>query len=600
LPDRPHCVVKQLKPQVSDPDSLQMARRLFDTEARVLYQLGNHDQIPRLLAHFEENEELYLAQELIEGDSLTKEIVKDRPWSESAVVALLQDILGVLAFVHEQNVIHRDIKPSNLIRRDRDRRIVLIDFGAVKQASTQSVSVKTGETHTISIGTKGYTPKEQLGGNPRFSSDIYAVGMLAIQALTGTHPKLLREDPVTGEINWHDRAPGVSPELRAMLDRMVRYDFRVRYATAAEALAALQSLPQAPSLPPSGVVTPAVSNPPTQVSEVSASSEASQEVSTNLWVPNATPAVSASQPSQRSGSSAPTVVAPSSTPHRFLKSWLALALLAIVGGGTWTAKTVFFSDRAAETAERPQASPAQSASPVSATPDEVLASPEAEPSPTEKGTENPDSPPQQPSNSTNPETEQAATPPTQPPAGTPQPSPPSETAKSTPTPTPSVAPPSPQPEGNAATHWQRCYDLNTQQRYAEAIAECDRALAIDPNYPKALWSKGFALDGQKRHQEALSLYERATQLKPDFAEAWSNRGGSLLVLGRPAEALNAYNKAVELKPDLAAAWRDRGAALSALGRYDEAVSSLEKALQLQPNDEYAVNLYMKAQLKRRR
>jgi Flp pilus assembly protein TadD len=72
------------------------------------------------------------------------------------------------------------------------------------------------------------------------------------------------------------------------------------------------------------------------------------------------------------------------------------------------------------------------------------------------------------------------------------------------------------------------------------------------------------------------------------------------VLGRPAEALNAYNKAVELKPDLAAAWRDRGAALSALGRYDEAVSSLEKALQLQPNDEYAVNLYMKAQLKRRR
>jgi serine/threonine protein kinase len=315
LPDRPHCVVKQLKPQVSDPDSLQMARRLFDTEARVLYQLGNHDQIPRLLAHFEENEEFYLAQELIEGDSLTKEIVKDRPWSESAVVALLQDMLGVLAFVHEQHVIHRDIKPSNLIRRDRDRRIVLIDFGAVKQASTQLVNVQTGETRTISIGTKGYTPKEQLGGNPRFSSDIYAVGMLAIQALTGTHPKLLTEDPVTGEINWHDRVPGVSPELRAMLDRMVRYDFRVRYATAAAALDALQRLPQAPS----PVVFPAVPNPSTPVtgglaSAVSASSEESEEVSTHLWVPNATPAVSASQPSQQSGSSTPTVLASSSPP----------------------------------------------------------------------------------------------------------------------------------------------------------------------------------------------------------------------------------------------------------------------------------------------
>jgi serine/threonine protein kinase len=67
-------VVKQLKPQVSDAKSLQTARRLFDIEAKVLYQLGNHDQIPRLLAHFEDNQEFYLAQELIEGEPLTQEL----------------------------------------------------------------------------------------------------------------------------------------------------------------------------------------------------------------------------------------------------------------------------------------------------------------------------------------------------------------------------------------------------------------------------------------------------------------------------------------------------------------------------------------------
>src|SRR4028118_1461104 len=110
LPGYPICVVKQLKAQTKDSSSLAMARRLFDTEAKVLYQLGDHDQIPRLLAHFEDNEEFYLAQELIEGDPLTEELASGQPWPEAKVTALLQDILNVLSFVHQQQVIHRDIK----------------------------------------------------------------------------------------------------------------------------------------------------------------------------------------------------------------------------------------------------------------------------------------------------------------------------------------------------------------------------------------------------------------------------------------------------------------------------------------------------------
>ncbi len=242
LPGHPQCVVKQLKPQVSDAKSLETARRLFDIEAQVLYQLGNHDQIPRLLAHFEDDQEFYLAQELIEGEPLSRELAGGVPWSEGQVIALLEDLLHVLAFVHQQNVIHRDIKPSNLIRRRKDGRIVLIDFGAVKQVSTQLVNPQSGHTKTISIGTQGYTPKEQLGGNPRFSSDVYAVGMLGIQTLTGVHPRRLTEDPQTGEISWHNRVARVSPELAAILDKMVRYDFRDRYPTAQEAFSTVQGL----------------------------------------------------------------------------------------------------------------------------------------------------------------------------------------------------------------------------------------------------------------------------------------------------------------------------------------------------------------------
>ncbi len=244
LPKQPQCVVKLLKPQVSDAAIWQTARRLFETEAQVMCELGNHPQIPRLLAHFKENKQFYLVQELIDGEPLSQELMGGKRWQQNQVILLLRDILQVLDFVHQQQVIHRDIKPANLMRRRRDGKIVLIDFGAVKQLKTVMIAENQGITnHTISIGSQGYMPKEQLGGNPRFSSDVYAVGMVGIQALTGVHPSQLPEDPETGEIMWRAQAPAINPELADILDTMVRYDFRTRYANAGSALAALARLP---------------------------------------------------------------------------------------------------------------------------------------------------------------------------------------------------------------------------------------------------------------------------------------------------------------------------------------------------------------------
>ena len=90
LPGNHLCVVKQLKPQATDPETLRVARRLFDTEAQVLYKLGNHDRIPRLFAFFEENQEFYLVQEFIDGYDLSGEIIPGHPWSEAKVFQLLQ------------------------------------------------------------------------------------------------------------------------------------------------------------------------------------------------------------------------------------------------------------------------------------------------------------------------------------------------------------------------------------------------------------------------------------------------------------------------------------------------------------------------------
>ncbi len=246
-PGYPECVVKQLKPQVSNAEELRIARRLFETEANVLSQLGDHSQIPRLLAHFEEDQEFYLVQDLVRGHLLEAELssatLTVARWSEAKTISFLGDLLDTLEFVHEQRVIHRDIKPSNLVRRDFDNRLVLIDFGAVKQVAVQIAQAQSSLGRTISIGTQGYMPSEQVAGRPHFSSDIYAVGMIAIQGLTQYHPSTLSIDSETGEISWGAIAPHIHPALKTFLDTMVRYDFRTRFPTASVALSALNCLP---------------------------------------------------------------------------------------------------------------------------------------------------------------------------------------------------------------------------------------------------------------------------------------------------------------------------------------------------------------------
>ena len=246
LPKHPICVVKQLKPTSKEPFVLETAKRLFDQEAEVLYSLGSHDRIPRLLAHFQEGEEFYLVQEFADGRDLTHEIGKGIRLPQSFVIDLIKEVLEILVFVHERGVVHRDIKPANLIRRKSDRKIVLIDFGAVKEIGSLAVDSQGNTNLTIAIGSPGYMPTEQIHGKPRFSSDIYAVGMMAIQAITGAEPRRFAEHPETAELIWRDRLPQdtYTPQFLDVIDKMVRYDFRQRYQTAQEVLEAIALLPR--------------------------------------------------------------------------------------------------------------------------------------------------------------------------------------------------------------------------------------------------------------------------------------------------------------------------------------------------------------------
>lgn len=284
-PGNPTCVVKQLKPASTDPGFIREARRLFNTEAETLEKLGRHDQIPQLLAYFEEDHQFFLVQEYIEGHSLHSELkaetVEESPnpdadlpplpkvrenqpksetpkkpkrgkqISEAQAIANLQDILQVLEFVHSEGVIHRDIKPDNLIRRHQDQKLVLIDFGAVKamQDGAQLETTPDGQSRfTVTIGTPGYMASEQCAGRPNFTSDLYSVGMVIVKSVTGFDPTDLPTDPATGELIWREHSK-ISNGLAMVLTRMVRYHYKQRYQSVKEVQQALKAFLVEPEAP---------------------------------------------------------------------------------------------------------------------------------------------------------------------------------------------------------------------------------------------------------------------------------------------------------------------------------------------------------------
>lgn len=242
-PGYPKCVVKHLKPNTDNPKFLSTAKRLFNSEAEILELLGRHDQIPQLLAYFEENQDLFLVQELIEGHPLETELMASPRWSEAQVIQFLREVLPILEFIHHHHVIHRDINPSNLLRRQRDGKLILIDFGAVKQIQTQMQSPQAQVARTVVVGTLGYIPREQSLGQPNPTSDLYSLGMVAIQALSGLHPSQLDSNPQTGDLMWQKHVQ-ISPRFAAVLSKMVDANFRHRYLSATDVLAALQQLDQ--------------------------------------------------------------------------------------------------------------------------------------------------------------------------------------------------------------------------------------------------------------------------------------------------------------------------------------------------------------------
>jgi serine/threonine-protein kinase len=239
--------LKLIKPELVT--SKDIARR-FQREARAASNL-NHPGIATVYDLGQTGDgTLYIAMEFVNGPSL-KDALADGPLPADRVVRIVRQIATALAAAHEMQIVHRDLKPQNVIlAKDAAGREVakLLDFGIAKTFDDGATKLtSTG----IVIGTPQYmSPEQASGSDVDGRSDLYALGVIAYEMLTGVVPftapntlallvKQMHEAPVPPSVRRPEA--GIPPALEALALRCLEKDPEKRYQTAGEVAAALEA-----------------------------------------------------------------------------------------------------------------------------------------------------------------------------------------------------------------------------------------------------------------------------------------------------------------------------------------------------------------------
>jgi WD40 repeat protein len=223
---------------------LDWARSLFRNQVPKLQQLSDRStDFPKITTYFEQDEEFYIVEEAIDGTRLSNETSAGRRYSEAELIQFLRQVLSNLHIAHSSNMVHGDICPRNLIRRKNnqvsnssDQHFVLTNFAVLKGIYA------TAAQNGVVLGTPSYMPFEQALGNFTPSCDIYALGLTAIQLLTGLHPSQLVRREDLNLLDWQ-MGSEIHPRLAIILNRMVKHHPEARYQTAQEVLYDLDDLP---------------------------------------------------------------------------------------------------------------------------------------------------------------------------------------------------------------------------------------------------------------------------------------------------------------------------------------------------------------------
>jgi len=192
---------------------------------------------------FKDGDSYFVVQEFIAGDLLSQELPSyeksQQIFRADQGLDLLQEVLPALHFIHQQGIVHCDLKPDNIIRRHKDNKLVIIDFGSAQAISApqRSHPLATGKQlkYKHLLDPCGYAAPEQLSGHAQPCSDLYALGIICLQALTGKEPWQLQQDLSANYLPWEPRYLG-DHFLRSVLQRMVAFDMQSRYQSAQEVI----------------------------------------------------------------------------------------------------------------------------------------------------------------------------------------------------------------------------------------------------------------------------------------------------------------------------------------------------------------------------
>ncbi len=585
-PGYPLCLIQRLQGAASNPQGFQIAKLILEQRVEAIGRLGKFSQIPAVLTFFELEQGLYLLEEMVMGHALSQELIPGTPWSEAQTCELMRELLEMLIYMHQHDVILRGLRPDNLIRRQTDGKLVIVNLLLLPprgRSERESRPSSLSTDHPLEVG-HIYMPPEQLQGNPIFNSNLYSLGMIALQALTGLPPVGLPEI----KSHWHDRI-NVSPKFRALLDRILANETRDRYRSAKEALKVLQQVSEEETHPnddsPALFIPTRPHHPPIYHSpqeETSAAEDLAETLTEDL--------------------------------ERDRDLEQDLLMRSLTRGSV--VRSQDSNDRT--TADHPDLGPSNLSSELSvdSTSSELAAS------------ERVDRSENSPSESSHHLSRDFATPPTvlNP---TPLPSLILETQPAqqiTPNPPPLL---NGQPSESrlpitqlqrqpwwrskriwgglglfvglssllawhlrlpqnalSAYHLNQGQEKSSRSQYKGAIGQFNEALRWNAQNSGAFFSRGYAFYQLRNFRQSLDDFTQVINLEPASNLAFSAlfyRGNLRMSLGDPQGAVRDYNQALEVDSTAALAFVQRGQAENALGKSGNALKSYSQAIRLEPN-----------------
>ena len=175
-------VIKVMPPELAAGVNVERFKREIQLAAQL-----SHPHVVPLLATGDQDGILWFSMPFIEGESLRASLQRQKKIPPRDVVRILHDVVDALAYAHARGIVHRDIKPDNIITSGMHA--VVLDFGVAKALSA-AIPMAGGTTTGMAIGTPAYMAPEQLAADPAADHrvDVYAVGLLAYELLTGRSP----------------------------------------------------------------------------------------------------------------------------------------------------------------------------------------------------------------------------------------------------------------------------------------------------------------------------------------------------------------------------------------------------------------------------